>query len=109
MIVSDDTIQAAFDYRMQRPHPIGITRLDLENAKSRAKEAYSRAYLSADGTVEERKCIAEVDREHVAAKDILAKAQADYEAERERVDRCEWLKSIWQSERTNQRELGKFG
>lgn len=108
MIVTDKQMQAGVDYRMQNPHPIGLARLDLENAKNRAKEAYARAYLKAEGTIKDRECAAEIDPDHVAAKDELAKVQAEYEAEREKVERCVMLSDIWRSDRAHERELGKF-
>lgn len=107
MIVSDNNVTDALHYLALDPHPVALSRKDVTDAENRCKQAFAKAFLSAEGSVEARKAIAEVSDEHVAAKSDESDAIMEFERHKARAKAADMLISVWQSENANERAAGK--
>lgn len=103
MIVTDEKVEIALSYLNMDPHPLALARKDVTDAETKAKQAYARAYLGADGSVEARKATAETSADYAAAKREEANAALEFERHRARVKGAEMMIEIWRSENANAR------
>jgi hypothetical protein len=103
MIVNDDKAEIALSYLNMDPHPLALARKDVTDAENKARQAYARAFLGAEGSVEARKAMAEVSSEYMAAKNDESHAALEFERHRARVKGAEMLLEIWRSEQANVR------
>lgn len=107
MIVSDKNVSDALAYLADDPHPLALARKDVTDAENKAKQAYARAFLDADGSVDARKAQAELAPEYVEAKRDEADAILDLERHKSRAKAAEMLLEIWRSENANARAAEK--
>lgn len=103
MIVSDDNVHDALAYLAIDPHPLSLARKDVTDAENKCKQVYARAFMAAVGSVEARKAVAEIDPEHIKAKEEEAEASKELERHRARSRAAEMLLEIWRSENANAR------
>lgn len=103
MIVADDTVSKALAYLADDPHPIAEARHAMTLAENEAKANYAAALLRADGSVEVKKALAEIDNDHQTAKLKEANALRDVERHRARMKAAEMIIEVWRSENANAR------
>jgi hypothetical protein len=103
MSVSDNNVTAALTYLAADPHPIAEARFRLAMAENNSKQVYARAFLKTDGTVKERECTAETDREVIESKSNEADCVLEFERHRSRVKAAEMLLEVWRTENANAR------
>lgn len=103
MIVDDHKIELALDYLNMVPHPLALARKDVTDAENRARQAFARAFLSAEGPVEARKAQAELAPAYTQAKAEEADAVLDLETHRARVKGAEFILECWRTENANAR------
>lgn len=103
MIVSEKNVSDALAYLAADPHPIALAKKDLTDAENTKRELFARLFLIADGSVEQRKCVAETTGSYIAARDDEAKAIMEYERHRARIRAAEMLLEIYRTENANAR------
>lgn len=103
MIVSENNVTDALHYLAIDPHPVALARKDVTDAENRCKQAFAKAFLAAEGSVEARKAIAEISEEHTSAKDEEASAILEFERHKARTKAADMLLEIWRSEQANVR------
>lgn len=103
MIADDGKVEVALSYLNMDPHPLALARKDVTDAENKARQAYARAFLKAEGSVEARKAIAETSPDYMAAKNDESHAALEFERHRARVKGAEMMISCWQTESANAR------
>lgn len=103
MIVTDQNVTDALTYLADDPHPIARARKDLTDAENYAKALFAQRFLGADGSVDARKSIAEVDLDYQEAKATEAEKLMELERHKARVKAAEMIIEIWRSENANAR------
>jgi len=107
MIVTDKNVSDALAYLAIDPHPIALARKDVTDAENARKECYAKAFLAADGNIEERRCAAEIDAEHKAAKATESGDIMELERHRARARAADMLIECWRTEQSNIRAAEK--
>ena len=103
MIVSEKNVSDALTYLADDPHPIARARHALTNRTNDAKRIFAEAFLSAEGSVDARKAIAETTPDYQAAKSLEAESELELERHRARIKAAEMLLEIWRTENANMR------
>lgn len=101
MIVDENKVAIALEYLGTDPAPIALARKDLTKAENKCKRIYSKAYLAAKGTIDERKAHAELDGEYQAAQDEYAEIVGQLENARAMRESGKMLIETWMEESRN--------
>jgi molybdopterin biosynthesis enzyme len=103
MIVTEHHVSAALSYLADSPHPLAVARKAVTDAENESKRSFARAFLSAEGSVDARKAAAEIDDDHIAAKDAEADAIFTLEDHKAQTKSAETVIEIWRTESANTR------
>lgn len=103
MTVSERNVSDALAYLADNPHPVAYALKAKADAENASKRAYAKAFVAAQGSVDTRKQIAELDEATIAAKDNEANAVLELETHRSRIRAAEMLLEIWRTENANAR------
>ena len=103
MIVSDETVSKALQYLSEDPHPIALARKDATDAENKAKEAFAKAVLEADGSVAVKEATATCDDSYKTAKTEEAQAIFELERHKARSRAADMICEIWRTDNANQR------
>ncbi len=103
MIVTDEHVSTALAYLAAFPNPLArAARLSLA-AENEAKRAFARAFLNAQGSVEQRKAVATLDAEYVAAQERYEEAEEDHIAQKEQSRWADKVIDLYRTENANAR------
>ena len=108
MIVTENHVSDALDYLNIDPHPVALARKDCTDSENRRKECYARAFLAAQGNIEERKAHAETDPACVVSKKEESQDILQLERHRAKVRGAEMLIDCWRTEQSNIRAAEKI-
>ena len=103
MAVSEKNVSDALTYLAADPHPVAEARFRLTMAENLTKEAYAHAFISAEGPVRERECIAETSEHVIKRKRDEADCVLEFERHRSRVKAADMLLEVWRTENANAR------
>lgn len=103
MSVSEKNVSDALTYLAADPHPVAEAKFRLTMAENLAKETYAHAFLSAEGTVKERECTAEISAGVIKRKRDEADCVLEFERHRSRVKAADMLLEVWRTENANAR------
>ncbi len=99
-MISDEQRDAAAEYLIDRDMATEL-RYRLLVAENKVQEAYDRAHLATEGTVEERKCLARLTNEYLLAKEELAQADAAWAGHQQHIRGASAICDLWRSERAD--------
>ena len=102
MSISDEQRDAGLEYLLDRQNAEEL-HYQAYSAEDRMQEAYDRAYLQMEGTVEERKCQARLTKEYLLALKEYRQAEARWRGHQHYVDGAKMLGEMWRSERADAR------
>ena len=111
MLISQDAIQAAFDYLEGESESAAQAKADVVLAEYRVKSARARLILAAPKelrSVDLRKAWAESHEDYVGAYEDEARATKQWELHLRMKTWAEATYRAWQTEQSNERGLRKF-
>ena len=103
MIVTEHHVSAALSYLADTPHPLAVARKAVTDAENKSKRSFARAFLSAEGSVDARKAAAEIDDDHIAAKNAEADALFALEDHKAQTRNAQTVIDVWRTENANAR------
>lgn len=104
MIVSDEVLEAALHRLSELDEKEAELRAAKEFGDAKAKEIFSRHFLTAEGTVAERDAKARTNDEYKKHLIDLRTVTKNHQAAKNERDRLTMLKEVWQSEQANERQ-----
>ncbi len=101
-MISDEQRDAAAEYLIDRDIATEL-RYRLLVAESKLQEAYDRAFLTMEGTVEEKRCQARLTVEHLLAQEELNQADSAWKGHEHYTRGAGIICDLWRSERADAR------
>jgi t-SNARE complex subunit (syntaxin) len=101
MIVDVSKVETALEYLNADPHPLARAQRDIFVAENNSKRVFARAFLNAEGSVEARKAIAELDVDYISARNREAEAIEQLHDHREHKNGAEFIIEAWRTEQSN--------
>ncbi len=101
-MISDEQRDAASEYLIDRGIAIEL-RYRLDVAEDYVQEICDRAFLAAEGNIEERKCQARLTKEYLLAREDYRQARAAWQGHEQYVGGAKMICELWRSERADAR------
>lgn len=102
-IVSDKAVEEALNDLALLDDKEARLKAARDYGETKAKEIYSRAFLTAEGTVAEREAVARTDAEYCAHIENLRNVIEQHQGVKNKRDTLTMVKEVWQTEQANLR------
>ena len=102
--ITQERMEAAMQFLAECDEPYAQEKMELEKATILAKRVRARAFLVADGSVEQRKATAEVAGDTIAADEAYCASVKAYETLKAQRQRAELVIDIWRTLEASRRK-----
>lgn len=109
-LLTDEQVQAAFDWLHQNSDVIGATRATVIRTKYRVERVKARLTLASfESSDAKRRAWAESQEEYAAACEAHADAEGRWAALQDEKEKCGLIIEAWRSINANERGMRKIG
>jgi hypothetical protein len=102
--ISDDRLEKALKYMATTDESAAELKADVERAEYRCKLARAREFVTADGSVEARKAVAEMSESVQQAEDQRCKAIVEFEKVKAKRQTEALIVEVWRTCSANSRQ-----
>jgi hypothetical protein len=101
--ITEETVQAAFDWLNESPDHAAAKRVGLMRAEYKVKRVFARLCRSIDGSVEARKWAATCNEEYIEAQEEELARFEEWERVLDQRKKCELIIEAWRTQQASDR------
>ena len=103
MIITESKLEAALNYLRDTDETCAAFKVEVSRKEYLCKIARARIFLNAEGSVEQRKAMAEIDKEVEIAEEARLTALGEFEKQKAKRETNILIVEVWRTEAANKR------
>ena len=104
MIITEPKLESALNYIRDTDESCAAFKVEVSRKEYLCKIARAKIFLNAEGSVEQRKALAEISREVDLAEEARLTAMGEFEKQKAKRETNILIVEVWRSENKNRRE-----